>query len=522
MPHSRHLRQLPPLLSAALLLLALPAAATTYMMVDDATLAAQAPAIAEVSVESVDISPAKGWPATDYLVSVEQVIQGNLPGSSLIVRVPGGQRPDGVGLKIWGAPELAPGERALLFLAPNRDGSFRILHLMMGVFREVRATDGSQLAVRDLAEATEVRLPGAPDRAAERGARDLGKFRDWLIDRALGTVRPPDYFTARQPVQGLAAPSTFFTRGGLKMRWFEFDQTQSVSWRANNGGQPSVPGGGFAEFQNALNAWNRAGGVNVRYSYAGQTSASSGLDSFDNINAILFNHQLDDVFSCETGGVLAIGGPWFNASDHGTSRGETFIRIGGADIVTNAGLECFFERSPDPRAAAEELFGHELGHTLGLGHSCGDPSSGPCNGVRSDALMRASIHDDGRGARLNADDLAGIRTLYGTGAPPPPPGHGPAAPGNLKATVTGRTIRLDWLDHSSNERGFKIYRSVFGGTLALVATLPPNIKTYTDANLAGNTRYTYQISSFNNKGESRSAVISTPRTARNKAGIAGQ
>ena len=97
MPHARRFRQLPPLLSAALLLLALPAAATTYMMVDDATLAAQAPAIAEVSVESVDISPAKGWPATDYLVSVEQVIQGNLPGSSLIVRVPGGQRPDGWG-----------------------------------------------------------------------------------------------------------------------------------------------------------------------------------------------------------------------------------------------------------------------------------------------------------------------------------------------------------------------------------------------------------------------------------------
>ena len=411
----------------------------------------------------------------------------------------------------------------LLFLAPNRDGSFRILHLMMGAFREVRATDGPQLAVRDLADATEVRLPGAPDRAAEQGARDLAKFRDWLVDRALGTVRPPDYFTARQPAQSLSAPSTFFTRGGLKMRWFEFDQTQNVSWRAHNGGQPSVPGGGYAEFQNALNAWNRAAGVNVRYSYGGQTSASSGLDGFDNVNTILFNHQLDDAFSCEAGGVLAIGGPWFNASDHGTSRGETFIRIGGADIVTNAGLECFFERSSDPRTAAAELFGHELGHTLGLGHSCGDPSSGPCiNGVRNDALMRASIHDDGRGARLNADDLAGIRTLYGSGTVTPPPGRGPTAPGNLKATVTGRTVRLDWQDHSSNERGFKIYRSVFGGTLALVATLPPNIKTYTDPNLARNTRYTYQISSFNNKGESRSAVINTPRTGRNKAGIAGQ
>jgi hypothetical protein len=511
-------------LSAALLLLALPAGATTYMMVSDANLASQASAVAEVSVESVDVSPAQGWPATDYLVSVERVIQGNLPGSSLIVRVPGGERAGGMGLRIWGAPSFAPGDRALLFLAPNRDGSFRILHLMLGAFREARAADGTWLAVRELSEAQEVRMPGTPDTAVERGARDLVKFREWLTDRSLGIRRQADYFTSRRPVQSAVAPFTFFRFSNLRMRWFEFDARQNIVWRANSEGQPGLASGGFGEFKTALGAWNNAPGVAIRYTYAGETSSTAGLDDYDGVNAILFNRQLDDAFSCDTGGVLAIGGPWFDSSDRGNAKGETFIRIGGADIVTNANLECFFQRNRNPGRAAEELFGHELGHTLGLGHSCGDSASGSCfgaaNQAKNDALMRASIHGDGRGARLGSDDIAGIQQLYGTGTPTPGGGKGPAAPANLKATVTGRSIKLDWKDQSSNEKGFKIYRGVNSGALTLLVTLGPNVKTYTDQSLALNTKYTYRISSFNNKGETNGPQVSarTPASAARRVG----
>jgi hypothetical protein len=503
-------------LSAALLLLSLRAEATTYMMVSDANLAAQASAVAEVSIESADVSPAKGAPATDYLVSVERVIQGSMPGSSLIVRVPGGLRADGIGLKIWGAPEFASGERALLFLAPNQDGSFRILHLMLGAFHVVRDAQGGWLAVRNLSEAQEVRLPGSL--SEERGSRDLGKFREWLTDRALGIQRTADYFTARQPIQSLAAPYTFFTRNGLKMRWFDFDARQNVAWRAHSSGQDSVSGGGFNEFKTALNAWNKAKDVNIRYSYAGETQDTTGLGGFDGLNTIVFNQDFPEKFSCETGGVLAKGGPWLDASDRGTFHNETFIRIAGADIATNAGLGCFFERMANASKAAEELFGHELGHTLGLGHSCGDDASGSCaNQAKNDALMRAFIHGDGRGARLGSDDLAGIQVLYGTGTTTPG-GHGPAPPANLKATVTGRSIRLDWKDQSSNEKGFRVYRSVGNnGALTLLATLAANAKTYTDQNLAASTKYTYLIASFNNKGETRGPQV-TRTTAAAKAG----
>jgi hypothetical protein len=504
-----------PSLAALLLLASLPAAATTYMMVSDEKLADQAQAIAEVSIESADFSPAAGMPATDYLVSVDRVIQGDLPGSSLIVRVPGGQGADGRGLRVWGAPDFAVGDRALLFLAPNRDGSFRILHLLLGAFYERRDTTGSWLAVRNLSEANEVRLPGAADQAQERGARDLAKFREWLFDRSLGNVRKADYFTSRQPIQSFREPFTFFKDGGHRMRWFEFDARQSITWRAHEGGQPGVDGGGFAEFRTALNAWNNASNI-IRYSYAGETGATAGFDNFDGINAILFERPLEgiDPFDCNTGGVLAIGGPWYDDSDLGNYNGETFIRIGGADIITNVGINCYLEANRNPSKAAEELFTHELGHTLGLGHSCGDKLSGSCNtAAKSDAIMRASIHGDGRGARLGSDDLEGIQQLYGPGATPG--GRGPAAPGNLKGTLTGLSVKLDWLDRSSNERGFRVYRGVGTGPLTLLATLAPNIKTYTDKNLTANTQYTYLVASFNNKGETRGPQI-TVRTARTK------
>jgi hypothetical protein len=76
--------------------------------------AAQA-ALVEVTIDAIETAPT-GGPATDHLVTVEQVLQGSVPGTSLIVRVPREER----------APELRAGERVRLSLIPGNDGSFRI------------------------------------------------------------------------------------------------------------------------------------------------------------------------------------------------------------------------------------------------------------------------------------------------------------------------------------------------------------------------------------------------------------
>lgn len=421
--------------ASILLLAALPAAATTFVMMDDADLADQAAVVAEVRVEGM--SPAEdGTPATDYRVAVERLLQGR-PDGRLTVRVPGGRAADGTGLAIHGAPRLADGERALLFLAPNADGSYRILHLMLGAFREA-SSGGRRIAVRDLGGAIGLDKDGgeaAPDRP-----RDLERFGDWLADRAQGVRREPDYF-AEETGDLEAAWDAFnlLDGGGVKMRWFDFDEGKTVSWSAHQAGQSGIPGGGFGEIQRALAAWTAEPSTPVRYVYAGPTERQGGLSTFDGVNGIVFGGALPDRFDCEKGGVLAIGGPWFDVEQKGSWGGETWLRILGADIVTNQGIECFFAASRNPKKAAEELFAHELGHTLGLDHSCGDGWRGPCNTAEKDqALMRAFLHADGRGGRLAADDVAALQALYRS------------SESLLQNVVTGRGTGSDlWLHNAA-------------------------------------------------------------------------
>ncbi len=415
------------LASLAALLAAAPAAATSYVMVADADLVDQAPVIAEGSIVSVAPSPAGGSPSTDYVLDVDRLLKGYTAGSSIVVRVLGGMPEDGrLGLTIFGAPSFQEGDRALLFLAPRPDGSYRILHFLLGAFHEAEVA-GQRLAIRDLAAADEVRRAPGGGAAAAAGAdrpRDLERFAAWIADRGRGGRRAPDYFAelADGALRNLRGRYTFFTYQGRNLRWFEFDpgSTGSVTFFAGQAGQAGLSGGGYAEYQRALAAWSGAAGTPIRYVYGGTTPATAGLKSYDNVNSILFNDPNNEVgspFSCTKGGVLAVTGPWTSSSVTGLFKGRTYIAIQGADTITNSGIACFFEGSSCPSQAAEELFTHELGHSLGLGHSCGDgPSGAVCaDPVENDAIMRAFIHHDCRGGRLGADDLAGIRALY---APP--------------------------------------------------------------------------------------------------------
>ena len=80
-------------------------------------------------------------------------------------------------------------------------------------------------------------------------------------------------------------------------------------------------------------------------------------------------------------------------------------------------------------------------------------------------------------------------------------------------------LQLAWTDNSNNEDGFKIERKTgTTGTYTQVATVGPNVTSYSDFGLADGATYCYRVRAFNSVGNTleecaaaRSMQISRPR-----------
>ncbi len=516
------------LAAAALPAVAGPAAATSAMLGSDGLLADQAPVVLQATVLATAPSAppargrgASGTPTTDYLLQVERILKGSVPAGTgpVRLRVLGGDGPDGMTLKVWGSPTLRAGERVLLFLVgPGADGSYRPLHLAIGVFHQVAAPTavgpdgqgGGLVAVRDLSEMTLVDAGGGLTPGTVQ-VRDYDRFAQWIADRAGGEERLPDYQLQLPAADLVQVQEKFNYLGGMEQRWTDFDRGLAVHWTVYQAGQPGLADLGFNEFQVAMNAWNSNPGTNIDYVYDGTSSFTAGFQHPDGHNTLLPGDPNDDLpgsFTCSSpgvgNGILGAGGTWF------PTNAVPPLPIQEADIVIQDGAGCWFNHDP---ARAEQVFAHELGHSLGMGHSCGDSLTGACSSAaKDDALMRAMAHNDNRGASLRADDRAGIATLYGNGTSGPPPPL-PAAPSGLAASArSSAAVALVWKDRSSNATQIDVEVKRGSGRFRQVQTLAGGATATTVTSLAAGSKYSFRVRAHNGTGFSAYSNVATAVT----------
>ena len=173
------------------------------------------------------------------------------------------------------------------------------------------------------------------------------------------------------------------------------------------------------------------------------------------------------------------------------------------DIATNSpsseplyfqtkGMWVYFQASDGASGPGEELWrtdGTTTNTALFADIWPGNGSSSPSGLTRVGNKIFFTANDGVTGNELWAiiDDVA---------LPPPPSNAG-------AQDVTASSITWTWQDNSANEMGFRVYRaSGSGGPATLVHTTMPDEQTWVDGGLSPNTRYTFQVATFNEAGES--------------------
>lgn len=402
--------------------------ATSYMMVADEDLADGASVIALVRVISRQVVEAGPSIFTDFLVEPRRVVKGEVLPRIRLRRL-GGRLPSGRGLLVAGMPELEVGGDALVFLHERGDGTYGFKHLMLGTFR-VRTVGDMRVAHRPGDSQVGLNLDD-PRRQHRRASllqahmpRDLDRFMLWIADRAAGSSRRGDYYLDER-VLTLAPIEKFNlieSAGGDFYHWHEFSPGVggSISMVMDKKGLAGLGGKGTKPLKAVLKAWSRI--FNIDMGFGGKKKAAAGFTKTDGFNTWLFgdpNKEIDGSFDCATGGVLAIGGlssafgPVHAASGSGGRR--NYFDGAEGEVVFQDNIECAFARlggrGVDDDFVAQ-IGAHEVGHMLGLDHSCGDDFSGPCNTTKKDeAIMRARLHSDGRAAAIKKDDKNGAKAL---------------------------------------------------------------------------------------------------------------
>jgi hypothetical protein len=372
--------------------------------------------------------PRDGGVTTYVTLAVDEVLFGPLSLGTLVLRERGGQVGD---RQEWtfGSATFRVGERVLVFLTPNADGTLHTTEMAMGKFTLHDAFGGPR-ATRELGRDALVldRTTGAP-RGIAKDDLPLAALRATIRGAAPTAAAAVGAIRARPDLTGVRLESRpAFILLQPQSRWFEPDDGIPIGFRVDVTGDARL---GVtvsrAAVQAGLGAWTELPDALLALYDAGDDMPAPFAGCPD-ASRVVFNDpfgELDDPRNCR--GTLAIGG-FCNTGETRIVNGASFKRIVTGKVTFNDGWgDCPIWTACN----LAEIATHELGHTLGLGHSA-DP----------DATMAAMAHFDGRCASIEADDLAGINAVYPIPPPPSPtPTDTPSPLPTFTATRTGTITR---------------------------------------------------------------------------------
>ncbi|HNC58766.1 MAG TPA: matrixin family metalloprotease [Leptospiraceae bacterium] len=339
-------------------------------------------------------------------LKVSTTYKGTVP-EEIVIKEPGGIL-NNFGSVIFGTPEFSVGEDVVLFLDSWPDGSLRVHQWFLGKFtisgdKISKSSGGNKVHILN-SEALNTN-PENFSYFENNLKRNISKFRWESAKHELKFYSSQINF---KPQELNTSISNFtFLNPNFPMRWFEPDTNQSVVFKVNPTGMPN--GFSITNLNSSFAAWSTVQGSSLRVINGGNTSGC-GLLTLDGENTVSFNNCDNyNPFSPPAGGcsgILAAAGIiQYNPTQTKVVNAITFYRAVEANLSFNPYASCYFNNICN----VQEVASHELGHTLGFGHSLDD-----------DATMRAYAHFDGRCFSIKPDDQNGARFIYPAGINPAP------------------------------------------------------------------------------------------------------